>query len=165
MTEKSVEMLVREKLDFYGLTHWNVVINDTKRTLGQCCHSIKTIKMSKAFFLHMEKADVLDTILHEIAHALVGPGHGHSAIWQDMAVRIGASPNATAKGKKLPSALERGAKWVLVTPSGKVLQSWFRKPRPTTFAKVPFQWERDNKDATYGKLKIVTADEYMKGKY
>ena len=123
MTEKSVEMLVREKLDFYGLTHWNVAINNTKRTLGQCCHSIKTIKMSKAFFLHMEYEDILDTVLHEIAHALVGPGHGHGEVWKEMAVRLGATPRATAKGKKLPSAIERGAKWVCICPEGKIVTS------------------------------------------
>ena len=78
-----------------------------------------------------------------------------------MAVRLGATPRATAKGKKLPSAIERGAKWVMVTPRGKVIKSWFRKPAKTTFAKLPYQWERDNKDATYGKLKIITVDEYL----
>jgi hypothetical protein len=161
MTEKSVEMLVREKLDFYKLTDWQVEINNTKRTLGMCCHSSKTIKMSKAFFTHMKYEDIIDTILHEIAHALVGPGHGHGEVWKAMAVRLGCTPSATAKGKHLPSAIERGAKWVMVTPSGKVVKSWFRRPAKTTFAKLPFTWERDNKDATYGKLEIIPIDEYL----
>lgn len=161
MTEQSVEMMVRKNLDKYGLTDWNVQVNNTKRTLGMCCHSIKTIKMSKAFFVSMNPSDVMDTVLHEIAHALVGPGKGHGAEWQAMAVRLGATPRATARGKALPSAIERGAKWVLVTPQGKVIKSWFRKPQPQTFAKVPRQWETDNKEATYGKLRLITVKEYQ----
>lgn len=31
------------------------------------------------------------TILHEIAHALAGPGHGHDAHWRAIAIRIGDS--------------------------------------------------------------------------
>ena len=29
--------------------------------------------------------DIQDTILHEIAHALVGPKHGHNKVWKEMA--------------------------------------------------------------------------------
>ncbi len=40
--------------------------------------------------LHSED-EVLDTILHEIAHALVGPQHGHDAVWRAKAREIGCS--------------------------------------------------------------------------
>ena len=35
--------------------------------------------------------EVLDTILHEIAHALVGPQHGHDAVWRAKAREIGCT--------------------------------------------------------------------------
>jgi predicted SprT family Zn-dependent metalloprotease len=38
------------------------------------------------------REDVLDTILHEIAHALVGPGHDHDVFWQIRARSVGAKP-------------------------------------------------------------------------
>lgn len=41
-------------------------------------------------FLH-DEAEVRDTILHEIAHALVGPEHQHDEVWRRTAVRIGST--------------------------------------------------------------------------
>ena len=40
--------------------------------------------------LHSEE-EVRDTILHEIAHALVGPEHGHDRVWRAKARAIGSS--------------------------------------------------------------------------
>ena len=36
-------------------------------------------------------ADIDDTLLHEIAHALVGKAHGHDQVWQAKAVALGCS--------------------------------------------------------------------------
>ena len=36
--------------------------------------------------------EVRDTILHEVAHALVGPGHGHDTVWKATAAQVGARP-------------------------------------------------------------------------
>ena len=36
-------------------------------------------------------AEIQNTILHEIAHALA-PGHGHGRLWQMFSVAIGSSP-------------------------------------------------------------------------
>ena len=33
--------------------------------------------------------EIKNTILHEIAHALVGPKHGHNEIWKQKALEIG----------------------------------------------------------------------------
>lgn len=35
---------------------------------------------------------MLDTILHEVAHALVGPGHGHDEVWKATCLEVGARP-------------------------------------------------------------------------
>src|SRR4051812_12271673 len=37
-------------------------------------------------------AEDLDTLLHEIAHALVGPGHGHGPAWRRKCREVGARP-------------------------------------------------------------------------
>jgi len=50
--------------------------------LGLCVHSIE----------RNPESDVLDTILHEIAHALLGTGHGHDAIWKAKCLEVDANP-------------------------------------------------------------------------
>ena len=47
---------------------------------GVCRHVEKQITLSVTFCLKASKAEIEDTILHEIAHAIVGPGHGLDAV-------------------------------------------------------------------------------------
>jgi SWI/SNF-related matrix-associated actin-dependent regulator 1 of chromatin subfamily A len=42
-----------------------------------------------------EEQQFKDTILHEIAHAIVGPHHGHDEVWRGKAVEIGCTGNVT----------------------------------------------------------------------
>ena len=37
-------------------------------------------------------AEFFGTVLHEIAHALVGPGHGHGPTWKRKCLEVGAAP-------------------------------------------------------------------------
>lgn len=58
---------------------------------GVCNYRHKQISLSVTYCLEASREDVVDTVLHEIAHALVGPAHGHDAVWRAMAIRIGCS--------------------------------------------------------------------------
>jgi predicted SprT family Zn-dependent metalloprotease len=42
---------------------------------------MKVIKLSRYLLSQRSYADSLDTITHEVAHAIVGPKHGHDAVW------------------------------------------------------------------------------------
>ena len=53
---------------------------------------MQQVELSVSFVLRATWSDVRDTILHEIAHAIVGPGHGHDAVWQTAERRIGCTP-------------------------------------------------------------------------
>jgi len=70
---------------------WSFRMTDRKRSLGTCFHSEKAIGYSK-YFLDEPEDQIVDTILHEIAHALVGSGHGHDDTWKRMCIRVGANP-------------------------------------------------------------------------
>lgn len=63
--------------------------------MGVCKHGLKRIEFSK-HFLNSPWEEVTDTILHEIAHALVGPKQGHNHVWRAKCVEIGANPRRTA---------------------------------------------------------------------
>jgi hypothetical protein len=47
------------------------------RRFGTCRYSRKLITLSRQLIELNDQARVLDTILHEIAHALAGPKTGH----------------------------------------------------------------------------------------
>ena len=56
---------------------------------GICRHTEKQITLSVTYCLKASKSEIVDTILHEIAHAIVGPQHQHDAVWKAAAQRIG----------------------------------------------------------------------------
>ena len=61
---------------------WSFEFNRRKRSLGLCFHHRKAVELSLHLVEHNGPEEVLDTLLHEIAHALVGPRHGHDAVWK-----------------------------------------------------------------------------------
>jgi predicted SprT family Zn-dependent metalloprotease len=84
--------LALELMALHGLHDWRFAFNKRKRHLGLCCYEAKTILLSVYLVERNEVEEVRDTILHEIAHALVGPGHGHDRTWKRKCVEIGARP-------------------------------------------------------------------------
>ncbi|WP_372728650.1 SprT-like domain-containing protein, partial [Nocardioides sp.] len=83
--------LGRTLLDEHGLTDWTLVFDRAKRRAGICRPGLKQIGLSGPLTELHPESEVRDTILHEIAHALVGPGHGHDQVWQAKARRIGCT--------------------------------------------------------------------------
>ncbi|HYH68527.1 MAG TPA: SprT-like domain-containing protein [Urbifossiella sp.] len=79
-----------------GLTEWQFAFNTNKRRAGVCRYPARgrpgRIELSKHYVLRNPAEEVRDTILHEIAHALVGHGHGHDEVWKAKCVEVGARP-------------------------------------------------------------------------
>ena len=73
---------------------WTFKFASDKGTVGWCRHSSKTIEVSK-YYLDSHPDQIRDTILHEIAHALVGVNHGHDHVWRMMCIKVGANPSRT----------------------------------------------------------------------
>ena len=73
---------------------WSFGFDRAVRRFGCCWHGKQRITLSRALVELNDEDEVVDTILHEIAHALVGPGAGHGPIWQEVAAGIGARPEA-----------------------------------------------------------------------
>ncbi len=83
--------LARQLLDEHGLNDWTVVADRAKVRAGVCRFGTRQIGLSRAVTEVHTDDEVRDTILHEIAHALVGPGHGHDAVWRRKARAIGST--------------------------------------------------------------------------
>ena len=86
-----VKMLADKLLDEHGLIEkgWRFSFDRAKRRAGSCKFSKKEITIAKAYAEQQERLEIKNTILHEIAHALVGSQHGHSQIWRKKAKEIG----------------------------------------------------------------------------
>lgn len=80
----------------HGLDGWAFGFNRNVRRAGVCRYPTPRrpgrIELSAHFVARNGTAEVRDTILHEIAHALVGPAHGHDAVWKAKCREIGAKP-------------------------------------------------------------------------
>jgi len=93
-----LEQEARNALAFYGLTGWRFNINSRpKSRLGCCRPATRTIEVSEYHARSHVWSDVVDTLLHEIAHALT-PGDNHGPRWRAVAKAIGATPRAKAVG-------------------------------------------------------------------
>ncbi len=84
--------LALELLATHGLHGWSFAFNRSKLNMGLCRYGPRVIELSTHFVERNPAGAVRDTLLHEIAHALVGPGHGHDAVWKAKAVEVGARP-------------------------------------------------------------------------
>jgi predicted SprT family Zn-dependent metalloprotease len=83
--------LARSLLSEYGLGDWSVEFDRAKRRAGVCRHGTRVIGLSAPLTRLHPEAEVRDTILHEIAHALAGPQHQHDDVWRSIALSIGGT--------------------------------------------------------------------------
>jgi hypothetical protein len=114
-----VEILAARRLALglmrrHGLTDWRLVFDNAKTRAGICRAVPQEIGLSRILTQLHDEGDVRDTILHEIAHALVGPVHGHDAVWRAKALAIGCS----AKRCVASSAPRPVGPWVGICPTG-----------------------------------------------
>lgn len=104
-----------EKLEEHGLRAkgWRGAFNTRlSRTLGRCYYDRKLIELGSHYVENNSEELVKDTILHEIAHALAGPGTGHGPVWKQWCVKVGAHPVARWKGPSV-GLVQKPAKYRL----------------------------------------------------
>lgn len=85
--------LANQLMTQHGLTQqgWRFKYDSAKRRFGVCKYRYKVIALSAPLVELNDEAEIKDTILHEIAHALVGPSHGHDLVWKRKAIEIGCN--------------------------------------------------------------------------
>ena len=99
MNLQAAQNLTISLMEKHNLEGWKFQYHNKKRTLGTCVHGRNLIQLSKSWTLIHTEEEVLDTILHEIAHALVGYQHDHDFVWQAKAIEIGANPSRHYQGE------------------------------------------------------------------
>lgn len=86
--------LAEDLLTQYGLAKqgWHFNWDNARTRGGQCNHTYKRITMSRHLVPMWSEEQVRDTLIHEIAHALVGPKNGHGPVWAAKMRELGATP-------------------------------------------------------------------------
>jgi len=95
MTKQEVKKLASDLMSKHSLLNWRFEFNTRKTALGICKHRFQVIGISSFLLPAMDYDMVKNTLLHEIAHALVGAGHGHDYVWRRKALEIGCSAERT----------------------------------------------------------------------
>ena len=100
-------------------TWWRFRFETATSRAGICRYTTRTIALSVSYVLRAPWNDIRDTLLHELAHAIVGPGHAHDAVWQAAARRIGCT---AARCSTVTHSLKR---WV--GECSRCRERWFRQ--------------------------------------
>jgi predicted SprT family Zn-dependent metalloprotease len=78
----------------HGLSGWRLEVSARlKRTLGLCDYRRRSIRVNAFYAENNPEGVVLNTLRHEVAHALT-PGHGHDVTWAATAARLGCTPRS-----------------------------------------------------------------------
>ena len=116
----------RDLMDSHGLADWTFRFSAARRTIGLCREKDKVIQLGRHHAANDAPAQVTDTILHEIAHALAGTAAGHGPAWRSIALGIGATPRASkavdpARDEAIRNSLRPGATIRFQTGRGSIL--------------------------------------------
>lgn len=95
MTLARAELLTKNLLKHHGLRDWRFAFNNSRTAFGYCCGEDKLISLSNILtFFETNDECVIDTIKHEIAHALDYKIRGfskHDKTWKKLAIDIGCN--------------------------------------------------------------------------
>ena len=144
---------LREK--YPELKKYRLVYGKAKNTLGTCYWIKKFIRISKYHLEKSSKNAMVDTLLHEIAHAISyerDKNTGHNYKWKQVCKEIGAEPSRLASDYHIPQSYEY--KYVAVCPNCGKKSYMNRKTRSKYScgncsggrfnAKYEFKYEKNN---------------------
>lgn len=135
---------------------WNFAFSNAKTQVGLCSHRRRTIYVSKHFARLNDLEVIEQTLLHEIAHALVGSGHGHDRVWSAKARSIGFTGgrlNTTAKSPE--------HKWYLVMKGCNNIHARYHR-KPKWFNLVAQISLKGRKAETLGNLEMILHSELIR---
>jgi predicted SprT family Zn-dependent metalloprotease len=96
MTRDEIIIYARVTMQHHRLDAWGFRFDSHKRRFGVCSYRERYIGVSWPVCQLNADTDIMNTIKHEIAHALT-PGAGHGLRWKLQAMVIGAKPQTCAE--------------------------------------------------------------------
>ena len=152
-----IQKFAAEKMEEWCLAGigWKFVWdNRATRRYGQCRYYKKEIGITKKLALINTIEESKDVVLHEIAHALAGSGHGHDAVWKRMCIKVGARPERCYTPEERGGTVKtiKGKYKLINKDTGEVYRYYHRKPRRQRWDCI---WLKGKKKETYGKLQVI----------
>lgn len=100
MKLSEVKILARELMASHGLSEkgWRFEFDSARVRSGYTQYAPKLISISRFYAKLNEIEKIKNTILHEIAHALVGQQVGHGPAWRSKAIAIGCNGERCTSG-------------------------------------------------------------------
>lgn len=92
MDTRIAEAFALQQMVKWGLGDWSFVWDNATVRFGSCRHHAKTITISRKMAELNSTAEVVETILHEIAHAIEWEHWktaGHGERWRAIAAKVG----------------------------------------------------------------------------
>ena len=160
MDFSDAKQLAYDELEKWNLLEKGWVVKPTKgvTTAGRCVYAKKEIEISQPIFEHESYDFCLDTIRHEIAHALDDSNDApHGDTWKRLAVMVGCDPSATFDSEVVDKLILDRCKYVMVYGT-KIVQTYMRKPNRKTILNIADYWATGHKAETKGKLQIHVYD-------
>lgn len=157
MNLQTVEQLVNDLIAIHlGGKPWTFKWIENRTTWGRCSEKDWTIQISRPMFLALKNPkDIMQTILHEIAHGIVGCAEGHNEVWKAKAREIGVV-NPTSYSSYDVDRTMYSYKMVIVLEGGKLEEcrgGWHRRPRKS----LKGAWLPKRKEETMNRLWYVSA--------
>jgi predicted SprT family Zn-dependent metalloprotease len=104
MSEIEAGNTLRRLMNNYNLHHWRIGFNNRKRGMGLTSYKDKKIYLSRNLINFAPDDVIINTMLHEIAHAIDFERRGrssHDIRWQSIALQVGAKPSPYVDDDKI----------------------------------------------------------------
>lgn len=100
------DLMVRQKV-YHGLAdEWSATFDLAAGRAAICYFKEKLICLAVSYCMTAPEEELIDTVLHEVAHALVGPQHNHDRVWKLAARRIGCT------AERCTAVTHTAGKWI-----------------------------------------------------
>jgi len=147
---QQVKDMAVQLLDDHGLLSrgWHFEWSNRVKAKGDCHYGYKRIRLSRHFAKSRPLDGSRDTVIHEIAHALVGQGHGHGSVWKTQMRALGANDTTyTTMAAEHQPCHEN---------TGEIFSRYQRKPTGRKWYSMGTLFIRGRRAETEGKLCWMT---------
>ena len=126
MDLEELETIAAQELKEHGLRGWTFGLAGMKRRLGVCKYRQKRVEIADFHARNNPPEVVLDTLRHEIAHAIAGPAARHGPRWRVVAVRLRATPRSCDDS---PETVVTPGDWRATCPTCTKTYHRYRRPK------------------------------------